>query len=221
MKVGKMTEDLKENYSKAKYHSPQKYGEKLAVIFVDFANAYFEEDGPLFGGEGCRNALENSKKLLSFCRNYANIPIIFTEVKYKKGGENGGTFYKKVPALACFDEGKHSQKIHTSLKTISSDVIITKQFPSAFFKTDLDTILKKKDVDTLLITGVTTSGCIRATCIDSISSDFVTLVVSDAVGDRAIEPHEANLFDMSAKYADLITTDEAIELLKTKNTVSS
>ena len=81
--------------------------------------------------------------------------------------------------------------------------------------------MKKKDVDTLLITGVTTSGCIRATCIDSISSDFVTLVVSDAVGDRAIEPHEANLFDMSAKYADLITTDEAIELLKTKNTVSS
>ena len=218
MKVEIMTEDLKENYSKAKYHSPQEYGKKLAVIFVDFANAYFDEGSPLFGGEGCRNALENSKKLLSFCRSYPNIPIIFTEVKYKKGGKDGGTFYKKVPALSCFDEGMHSQKIHSDLKTISRDIIITKQFPSAFFKTDLDAILKQKGVDTLLITGVTTSGCIRATCIDSISSDFVTLVVSDAVGDRAVEPHEANLFDMSAKYADLITTDDAIDLLKTKNT---
>ena len=81
----------------------------------------------------------------------------------------------------------------------------------------LENILKQKGVDTLLITGVTTSGCIRATCIDSISSDFVTLVVSDAVGDRAVEPHEANLFDMSAKYADLITTEEAIDLIKVKN----
>ena len=102
-------------------------------------------------------------------------------------------------------------------KTINTDIIITKQFPSAFFKTDLENILKQKGVDTLLITGVTTSGCIRATCIDSISSDFVTLVVSDAVGDRAVEPHEANLFDMSAKYADLITTQEAIDLIKVKN----
>ena len=212
-----MTEDLKENYSKAKYHSPQKYGNKLAVIFVDFANAYFEEDSPLFGGEGCQIALENSIKLLSVCRKHSNIPVIFTEVKYRNGGENGGTFYKKVPALSCFDEGKQSQKIHSHLKTTSEDILITKQFPSAFFKTDLEAILKGKGVDTLLITGVTTSGCIRATCIDSISSDFVTLVVSDAVGDRAVEPHEANLFDMSAKYADLVTTDQAIELITEKS----
>ena len=212
-----MTEDLKENYSKAKYHSPQKYGNKLAVIFVDFANAYFEEDSPLFGGEGCQIALENSIKLLSVCRKHSNIPVIFTEVKYRNGGENGGTFYKKVPALSCFDEGKRSQKIHSHLKTNSEDILITKQFPSAFFKTDLEAILKAKGVDTLLITGVTTSGCIRATCIDSISSDFVTLVVSDAVGDRAVEPHEANLFDMSAKYADLLTTDQAIELINEKS----
>ena len=212
-----MTEDLNENYSKAKYHSPQTYGKTPAVIFVDFANAYFEEDSPLFGGEGCQIALDNSVRLLAACRKYSNIPIIFTEVKYNNGGENGGTFYKKVPALSCFDEGKHSQKIHSDLETKNDDILITKQFPSAFFKTDLETILKDKGVDTLIITGVTTSGCIRATCIDSISSDFVTLVVSDAVGDRAVEPHEANLFDMSAKYADLLTTDQAIDLIREKS----
>ena len=75
--------------------------------------------------------------------------------------------------------------------------------------------MKRKGVDTVLLTGVTTSGYVRATCIDSISSDFVTLVVSDAVGDRALAPHQANLFDMSAKYADLISTNEAIKLIKT------
>ena len=209
-----MTENLEENYSKANYHSLQTRGKNLAVIFIDFANAYFDFGEPLFGGEGCRNALENSKKLLAFLRNFDQIPIVFTEVKYKKGGTDGGAFYKKVPALASFDVGKVSQKTHSELKMINTDIIITKQYPSAFFKTELETILKDKGVDTVLLTGVTTSGCVRATCVDSISSDFVTIVVSDAVGDRAPEPHEANLFDMSAKYADLMNTDEAIELVK-------
>jgi maleamate amidohydrolase len=209
-----MTDDLEKNYSKAMYHSPQKYGHKLAIIFVDFANAYFDESCPLYGGEGCKKALESSKRLLSFCRNYTQIPIVFTEVKYIKGGGNGGTFYKKIPALSCFDEGKHSQKTHSDLIILETDISITKQYPSAFFKTNLESILKEKGVDTLLITGVTTSGCIRATCIDSISSDFITIVVSDAVGDRAAEPHEANLFDMSAKYADLMDTDQAINLIR-------
>ena len=209
-----MADDLEKNYSRAMYHSPQKYGNKLAVIFIDFANAYFDESSPLYGGDGCQKALESSKNLLSFCRNYTEIPIVFTEVKYKKGGEDGGAFYKKVPALSNFDEGKHSQKTHSDLKILETDINITKQYPSAFFKTKLESILKEKGVDTLLITGVTTSGCVRATCIDSISSDFITIVVSDAVGDRAIEPHEANLFDMSAKYADLMDTEEAINLIK-------
>ncbi len=209
-----MVEDLKENYSKANYHSPQTSGKNIAVIFIDFANAYFDMGEPLFGGDGCRSALKNAIKLLAFLRNFNEIPIVFTEVKYKRGGSDGGTFYKKVPALASFEEGKSSQKTHSDLKLLSSDIIITKQYPSAFFKTELEPILKGKGVDTVLLTGVTTSGCVRATCVDSISSNFITLVVSDAVGDRASEPHQANLFDMSAKYADLINTNEAMELIK-------
>ena len=203
-----MDEELEKNYEKAGYHATQERGGNLAVIFIDFANAYFETESPLFGGEGCRSALNNSIKLLKTLRKLPQIPIVFTEVKYKRGGKDGGTFYKKVP------EGKESQKINSELEVISTDIIVTKQFPSAFFKTDLETILKKKGVDTVLLTGVTTSGCVRATCIDSISSDFITLVVSDAVGDRALAPHQANLFDMSAKYADLISTCEAIKLIK-------
>ena len=101
-----MTDDLEKNYSKAMYHTPQKYGNKLAIIFVDFANAYFDGSNPLFGGDGCKKALESSKKLLSFCRNYTEIPVVFSEVKYKKGGGDGGAFYKKVPALSSFERSR-------------------------------------------------------------------------------------------------------------------
>jgi maleamate amidohydrolase len=94
------------------------------------------------------------------------------------------------------------------LSVQSSDLLITKQYPSAFFGTSLASTLQFHKIDTLIIGGLTTSGCVRATCIDSISSGFVTLIAHQACGDRANAPHEANLFDMSAKYADLITTKD-------------
>ena len=123
-------------------------------------------------------------------------------------------FYAKVPALSCFDAGAETQKLAPGLEVEANDVLITKQYPSAFFGTSLEATLRWLKVDTLLLAGVTTSGCVRATCIDSISHGFITLVVEDAVGDRAEEPHRANLFDMSAKYADLLSTDEAIQYMQ-------
>jgi len=207
-----MAEGLDENYARANYHSAQNWGTRPALVLVDFAQAYFDEAYPLFGGEGCRTALENAARLLPTARN-AGIPVIFTEVKYQPGGLDGGAFYSKVPALSCFDAGKDSQRLADGLSMEADDILVSKQYPSAFFGTSLDATLKWLKVDTLLLTGVTTSGCIRATCIDSISHGFVTLVVSDAVGDRAQAPHDANLYDMSAKYADLLNTEEAISYL--------
>jgi maleamate amidohydrolase len=93
--------------------------------------------------------------------------------------------------------------------------MLTKQYPSAFFGTSLAATLTAMGVDTVLLTGLSTSGCVRASCVDAMSHGFVTVVVSDAVGDRAPEVHDANLFDMSAKYADLATADEAIAWLET------
>lgn len=204
-----MVEDLDSNYSRAKYHSAQKWGTRPALVLIDFAQAYFDEAYPLFGGEGCQSALDNAAKLAPAARA-AGIPVIFTEVKYAKGGSDGGAFYSKVPALSCFDAGTDSQRLADGLSMEEDDILVSKQYPSAFFGTSLDATLRWLKVDTLLLTGVTTSGCVRATCIDSISYGFVTLVVSDAVGDRAQGPHDANLYDMSAKYADLLTTQEAI-----------
>ena len=207
-----MIENLDQNYVKAGYHARQSWGKRPAVVLIDFAKAYFDSASPLFGGEGCQIALENSLVLADAARA-VGVPVIFTEVKYQAGGSDGGAFYAKVPALACFDAGTETQKLMPPLEIKENDILISKQYPSGFFGTSLASTLHFMNIDTLLLCGVTTSGCVRATCIDSISHGFVTLVVEDGVGDRANEPHQANLFDMSAKYADLVATKGAIEYL--------
>ena len=208
-----MGETLDQNYARAGYHAAQTLGQRPAVLMIDFARAYFDEASPLYGGEGCATALRNAI-LLADAARAAGVPVIFTEVLYRPGGADGGAFYAKVPALACFEAGRETQKLAHGLEVGPDDLMISKQYPSAFFGTSLAATLTHMRVDTVLLAGVTTSGCVRATCVDAVSSGFVTLVVSDAVGDRADGPHEANLFDMSAKYADLATTDEAIRYLQ-------
>lgn len=205
-----MVENIDQNYEKAGYHARQSWGKRPAVVLVDFAKAYFDPAAPLYGGEGCQIALDNSAILADAARA-AGVPVIFTEVKYQPGGSDGGAFYAKVPALSCFDAGAETQKLMPPLEIKENDILISKQYPSGFFGTSLASTLHFMNIDTLLLCGVTTSGCVRATCIDSISHGFVTLVVEDGVGDRADEPHQASLFDMSAKYADLITTKGAID----------
>lgn len=215
-----MTDTLDQNYARAGYHEKQNWGRKPALLLIDFAKAYFDPKAPLFGGQGCQIALDNAARLAPAARA-AGIPVIHTEVKYQPGGADGGAFYAKVPALACFDAGAGTQKLAPPLTLEPSDILITKQYPSGFFGTSLAATLHWLKVDTLLLAGVTTSGCVRATCIDSISHGFVTLVVEDAVGDRAEAPHQANLFDMSAKYADLLSTDDAISYFNTTQKTNS
>ena len=203
-----MTESLDDNYARAGYHARQSWGSRPALLLVDFARAYFDPDSPLFGGEGCRAALDHAIRLRDAARE-ARIPVVLTEVRYAPGGADGGAFYAKVPALSCFEAGRDTQRPAEGLEPGEGDLLVTKQYPSAFFGTALEATLRWLKVDTILLAGVTTSGCVRATCVDAVSHGFVTVVVSDAVGDRAQGPHEANLFDMSAKYADLATTEEA------------
>ncbi|MCR9127303.1 MAG: isochorismatase family protein [Rhodobacteraceae bacterium] len=208
-----MADPLDSNYAKAGYHAPQRPGARPALLLVDFAHAYFDPDAPLYGGQGCVDALDHGIRLADAARA-AGVPVILTEVKYQPGGADGGAFYAKVPALSCFDAGRETQKLAAGLTLAPGDLMITKQYPSAFFGTSLAATLHFNRIDTLIIGGLTTSGCVRATCIDSISSGFVTLIASQACGDRAEAPHEANLFDMSAKYADLIQTDAAIAYMQ-------
>jgi len=214
-----MTESLDQNYARAGYHARQQWGKRPAVLMVDFAQAYYDQSSPLFGGEGCVRARNNAAILADAARAHG-IPVIWTEVRYIKGGADGGVFFRKAPPLKCFEAGNPLGDIVQGLERRPDEIMITKQYPSAFFGTSLAATLTAMGVDTVLLTGLTTSGCVRASCVDSMSHGFITLVVSDACGDRADGPHEANLFDMSAKYADLVTTTEAITYLANSQTTS-
>ena len=208
-----MSSALDENYKSAGYHFQQNLGKTPALLLVDFAKAYFLKDSPLFGGPLCEAALNSAIELTASARKH-KIPVIFTEVLYKPGGLDGGAFYSKVPALRCFDQGSETQELCDGFDKLDTELMITKQYPSAFFGTSLAASLAFLKIDTLIIAGLTTSGCVRATCIDSISSGFTTVIANDACGDRAQEPHDANLFDMSAKYADLLGNSDLMNYFK-------
>jgi maleamate amidohydrolase len=197
-------EALDTNYARAGYHASQVWGRKPALILIDFAHAYYDPASPLYSGEGVRTALDSALRLREIARG-CGIPTILTEVKYRKGGADGGVFFKKAPPLKCFVEGEATQAFETGLVPYDDEFVVTKQYPSAFFGTSLAASLTAAGVDTLVLTGITTSGCVRATCVDSMSHGFVTLVVREGVGDRDPRPHEANLYDMNAKYADVVS----------------
>lgn len=205
-----MTDELTENYRGA-FDGRLGFGEAPALILVDFVAAYFDKDSPLYAGVD--DALSSALRIRDAARS-ADIPVIYTNVVYQKGGADGGVFYRKVPALEAFVAGNPLGAWPEGLEPAEDELVLSKQYPSAFFGTSLAEKLTALGVDTLIITGLTTSGCIRATCVDAMSYGFVPIVVADACGDRHTAPHEANLFDMNAKYADVVDERTVIEHLK-------
>jgi maleamate amidohydrolase len=205
-----VSQDLNENYRGA-FDGSLGFGKKPALILVDFVQAYFEESSPLYAGVD--DALASALRIRDAARS-AGVPVIYTNVVYQKGGIDGGVFFRKVPALAAFVEGNPLGGWPLGLLPAEDELVISKQYPSAFFGTSLAATLTATKVDTLIITGLTTSGCVRATCIDTVSSGFIPIVVEDACGDRHEAPHAANLFDMNAKYADVVDEKTVIKQLK-------
>jgi nicotinamidase-related amidase len=210
-----MSESLAENYKRGGFVQRLPLGAKPALVVIDFVQAYVVEGSPLYGAEGCRSAQRAAIDLLSAART-AGIPIVHTNVEFQPGGRNGGVFFRKVPALACFETGRSPElaAFAPGLEPIAGETVITKQYASAFFGTTLSSTLTALGVDTLLIAGVSTSGCVRATAVDACQHGFVPAVVREAVGDRAPGPHEANLFDLQAKYAEVIALADALAYLK-------
>lgn len=205
-----MSDDLIENYRGA-FDGSLGFGEKPALILVDFVQAYFEESSALYAGAD--DALSSALRIRGAARA-AGIPVFYTNVVYEEGGGDGGVFYRKVPALEVFVAGNPLGNWPEGLQPAKDEVVISKQYPSAFFGTSLADELTKRGIDTLIITGLTTSGCIRATCVDTMSHGFVPIVVADACGDRHEAPHDANLFDMNAKYGDVVNEQTVIDYLK-------
>jgi nicotinamidase-related amidase len=207
-------ESLAANYARAGYTARLAAGQRPALLLIDLVGAYFLEDSPLYGGEGCAAALRGAAQLLSAARA-ATIPVIHTNVAYQPGGRDGGVFFRKVPALAHFEAGRHPTHaaFAAEVMPVAGETVVTKQYASAFFGTSVAATLTSLGVDTLLIGGVSTSGCVRATAVDACQHGFIPWVVRDAVGDRAQAPHEANLFDLQAKYAEVVSLEQAVQIL--------
>lgn len=205
-----MTEDaLDANYKRA-FGKRIGFGARPALILIDFVEAYFDPDCPLYAG--VEDALASAIRLRDVARA-AGVPVIYTNVVYDKGGRNGGRFYQKSMVLHHFIAGSPMGAWPKGLTVGEDELVISKQYPSAFFGTSLAATLTSWGIDTLILTGLSTSGCVRATCVDTCSYGFIPIVVREAVGDRHPAPHEANLFDMDAKYADVVSEAEATAYL--------
>ena len=191
----------------AGFGSPLGFGQRPALVVVDFVKAYLEASSPLYAG--VEDVVEPARRVLDAARG-AGAPIVFTRVVYAAGGADGGAFFRKVPALEVFVGDAPLGRIVGELAPREGELVLTKQYPSAFFGTSLASTLTSRQVDTVIIVGLSTSGCVRATAVDAMSYGFVPVVVREAVGDRDPGPHEANLYDLQAKYADVVAVDVVI-----------
>ncbi|MFS0850321.1 isochorismatase family protein [Novosphingobium panipatense] len=203
--------DLLEDYNRGGFGGALQPGKKPALLLVDVVVAYLTPGQPLYSPR-FETALASCERLTDAARA-AGVPVIFTNVVYRAGGKDGGLFYQKVPALEAFLEGSPLGAFPDTLQPRADEVVVTKQYASAFFGTSLAATLTSMGVDTLFITGFSTSGCVRASALDALQNGFVPLVVADACGERDERPHQANLFDLSKKYAEVITKDQAIALM--------
>jgi len=205
-----MANDLTDNYRGA-FDGALRFGTKPALLIVDVVVAYLTPGSPLYD-PAFQVALESNERLVAAARA-VGLPVIFTNVVYQPGGADGGLFYRKVPALSAFQRGSAMGAFPDTLQPAEADTIVSKQYASAFFGTSLASTLAAQGIDTLLITGFSTSGCVRATALDALQHGFVPFVVREACGDRHPAPHEANLFDLQAKYAEVVSETKAIELI--------
>lgn len=185
-------------------------GTSPALVIVDPCEAYTNPECPLYAGV---EDVAVQMRELRAAATAAGVPVIITRVLHEPNGRDGGVFVQKVPALRWFEPGSPFSGYIEGLAPGQGDIEIVKQYPSAFAGTSLAATLAALRIDTLVITGLTTSGCIRATATDCMQSGFIPIVVDGAVGDRLPGPHEANLFDIQAKIGEVVSVDAARAIL--------
>ena len=169
------------------------------LLIVDFINGF--ADPEVFGGGNIQPAIGKTRTLLALARKRGWL-VSYTRVVYADDGSDANVFTDKVPGCLDFTETSGLSQVVAELPPAPGDLIVRKQFPSAFFGTHLASALAMKGIRTLFITGATTSGCVRASAVDAMCHGFKPVIVEDCVGDRSISQHEANLFDLKMKYTE-------------------
>ena len=200
-------------YKKQNFGNRIGFGRRTALVIVDFTVGF--NDPEQFGGGNIDAAVKRTVGLLQFFRD-RRLPVAFTRVVYADDGSDAGVFAMKCPPLLTLKENAPGGQVVPELKPHPGEYMVRKTQASAFFGTNLAAWLVQQGADTVVVTGCTTSGCVRATVVDAMQNNFRTIVARDCVGDRALAPHEANLFDMGQKYADVLDRDEITAALETR-----
>jgi maleamate amidohydrolase len=186
-------------------------GARPALCIVDFVNGFV--DPAIFGGGNIAAAVANTVGLLAAARAH-HLPVAFSRVVYAADGSDDCAFTRKVPGLAGLTEHSATSQIVPQFSPLPDELILRKTQPSAFFGTGYAERLRQRGVDTIIVAGCTTSGCVRATVVDAMSYNFRTIVARDCVGDRSLPAHDANLFDIEQKYADLMEAEAIVARLR-------
>jgi maleamate amidohydrolase len=204
-------EAAREIYARARLGEPVTMGSRPAVLVVDFSCGFTD---PACGlGSDLSAEVEATKELLDVARD-RGLLVVFTTIGYEPGLKDGALWLQKVPALGELQVGGRWVEIDPRLEPRDYEPVVLKKGASAFFGTNLAAILVSQGIDSVVLCGATTSGCIRATAIDLLQWGWPTLVPRECVGDRAQAPHESNLFDIQAKYADVVSAAEALDYLR-------
>ncbi|MFS2012385.1 N-carbamoylsarcosine amidohydrolase [Azospirillum sp. CT11-132] len=186
------------------------FGERPALLVIDFMQGYTTEGAPLYA-PGVVSAVAETVELLDAARRHG-VPVVHTNIRYHPGHfADGGMWVRKAPVMKDMVEGNPLAAFCPEVTPRPDEVVISKQYASAFFGTSLAPMLHAMGVDTVVLTGCSTSGCIRATAVDAVQHGFRTIVVRECVGDRHDGPHEANLFDIDSKYGDVVNKQEVLD----------
>ncbi|CAA0080178.1 Maleamate amidohydrolase [Halioglobus japonicus] len=184
-------------------------GERPALLVVDMIKGFTDASCPL--GCDCPEVVAANAQLID-AFHAADLPVVFTTVVYHNEGQ-ARVFRDRINALNVLTPDSDWVQVDARLDIRKDDILLEKQWASAFHKTELDAQLRALGVDSLVVTGLTTSGCVRATAVDGLQYDYRVVVPREAVGDRNPDAHEANLFDLHAKYADVVAVADVLENL--------
>jgi nicotinamidase-related amidase len=198
-------DDLGHDYTRAGFSARLGFGRRAALVVVDVCEAYLDPASPLYAG--VEDVVASCARVVAAARR-ADVPVLWTRVV----PDLSSAFARKVPALELFS-GPLGE-FPPSCAPQGEEAVIAKQGASAFFGTDLDARLRRLDVDTVVLVGLSTSGCVRASGVDAVQLGYAPVVVREAVGDRDPRPHEQALFDLDAKYADVVSEADVVAHLE-------
>ncbi len=204
-------DEARHMYESAGIGQSLRWGSRPALLVIDLSSGFTDPNFPLGSDLGAEVAA--TRTLLDAARG-KGLPIVFTTIGFEPDGNDAELWFQKIPALAQLEIGGRWVEIDPRLGAQRHETVVLKKGASAFFGTNLASILITQKVDTVILCGATTSGCIRATAIDLLQYGFPAIVPRECVGDRARAPHEANLFDINAKYADVVSLAEALSYVE-------